>query len=108
SALPMVGEFFQRALNSRVIDPQTRFAAPQSVSSGWGQGDSAQTAPTPEPENLAPSGEPVLAPEPPPGAAPPPPDGTLPPPSSPSPSPSGGTGDGQAPSAPSTDKPDRL
>ena len=33
SALPMVGEFFQRALATRVIDAQARFDAPQSAGS---------------------------------------------------------------------------
>ena len=95
SALPMVGEFFQRALNARVIDPQTRFAAPQSVGSGWGQEDPGQTPPTPEPENLPPNGEPV--PESVPGAVPPL-EGALP---VPPPSPSGGTGgEGQTPPTP--------
>jgi penicillin-binding protein 1A len=98
SALPMVGEFFQRALNARVIDQQARFAAPQSVSSGWGQGDSGQTAPAPEPENPLLNGEPESAPEPLPGAAPP--EGAVPVP--PPPSPSGGTGEGQAAPAPPT------
>ncbi|MDB5884279.1 MAG: glycosyl transferase, family 51 [Polaromonas sp.] len=31
SALPMVGEFFQQALRSKVIDPQQRFSAPKLV-----------------------------------------------------------------------------
>ncbi|MEO7129011.1 MAG: transglycosylase domain-containing protein [Rhodoferax sp.] len=30
SALPIVGSFFQKALNSRVIDPRARFAAPRA------------------------------------------------------------------------------
>ena len=30
SALPIVGNFFQRALNGRVIDPRARFAAPRA------------------------------------------------------------------------------
>ncbi len=31
SALPIVGSFFQRALNARVIDPRARFAAPRAL-----------------------------------------------------------------------------
>ena len=31
SALPMVGEFFQHALKSKLIDPQARFAAPSTA-----------------------------------------------------------------------------
>ena len=57
SALPMVGEFFQRALNTKVIDPQARFEAPQtsalpgnSVSSGEASG-SPEADPVQGPEN---------------------------------------------------------
>ncbi|MEO6319505.1 MAG: transglycosylase domain-containing protein [Polaromonas sp.] len=65
SALPIVGEFFQRALNTKVIDPQARFEAPptsampgnfDAISSGednpsaeadpmQGQGNGAETSP---------------------------------------------------------------
>ena len=66
SALPMVGEFFQRALKAKVIDAQARFAAPQSVSSTWGQDNAEQSATTPEQEPAPaaePASEPASAPE---------------------------------------------
>jgi penicillin-binding protein 1A len=50
SALPMIGEFFQHALNARVIDPRIRFDAPQSQPAG-NSGGAGATDPMLDQEN---------------------------------------------------------
>ncbi len=85
SALPMVGDFFAQSLRTRVVDPQARFAVPQSTGSAeplLGQVNDwfqrlfpPNPSPTPQP---GPSQQPGVAwpPEPAPG---PPPGRILPP-----------------------------
>ena len=54
SALPMVGEFFQHALNARVVDQQLRFDAPQSSGN---PGNPGMTDPMLNQENGSSNGE---------------------------------------------------
>ena len=57
SALPMVGEFFQQAFNSRVVDQQVRFGAPQASPRSWGGGAAGEAEPVPVEESGASNGE---------------------------------------------------
>jgi penicillin-binding protein 1A len=50
SALPMIGEFFQHALNARVVEQRIRFDAPQSQPAG-NSGGAGATEPMLEQEN---------------------------------------------------------
>ncbi|NDP61518.1 transglycosylase domain-containing protein [Polaromonas sp.] len=52
SALPMVGEFFQQALRSRVLDAALVFDAPKFAGSGrrWNTPDGSEEAPPPQAE----------------------------------------------------------
>ncbi|CAM3626302.1 penicillin-binding protein 1A [Polaromonas hydrogenivorans] len=57
SALPMVGEFFQQAFNTRVVDQQVRFGAPQASPRSWGAGAPGEAEPVPAEEGGATNGE---------------------------------------------------
>ena len=66
SALPMVGEFFQQSLKSRVIDSRQRFAMPPDAEPGRQGGGWASGAPLPHTEPLPENGvipEVVVMPE---------------------------------------------
>ena len=66
SALPMVGEFFQQSLKSRVIDSRRRFADPPDAGPGRQGGGWANGAPLPPAEPLPENGlipEVVVMPE---------------------------------------------
>ncbi|MGH8821642.1 MAG: transglycosylase domain-containing protein [Rhodoferax sp.] len=101
SALPIVGDFFRRALNARLIDPRARFAAPRAFAllrSAAPQAVNASAVPVtaaPEPSGSA-STPPAVSGQPPPLIPLVP--FTVSPDVAPAPSPSSGPGD--TPSAP--------